>query len=158
MLYEVITVGNFDGVHLGHRELLRRTVSRARDAGTAAVALTFSPHPVRFFSPGARFYEITTREEKAELIARTGIDVLVVESFDGATGHMWPKEFAREILWRVITSYSIHYTKLYDGPVRREEYRRGGPGVEMRASARLRHRCGGAGVRHGGDLRNVQGT
>jgi len=95
-----LTVGNFDGVHLGHRELLRRTVSRARDAGTAAVALTFSPHPVRFFSPGARFYEITTREEKAELIARTGIDVLVVESFDGATGHMWPKEFAREILWR----------------------------------------------------------
>lgn len=95
-----LTVGNFDGVHLGHRELLRRTVSRARDAGTAAVALTFSPHPVRFFSPDARFYEITTGEEKARLIARTGIDVLVVESFDGATGHMWPKEFAREILWR----------------------------------------------------------
>lgn len=95
-----LTVGNFDGVHLGHRELLRRTVSRARDAGTAAVALTFSPHPVRYFSPGARFYEITTKEEKAELIARMGIDILVIESFDGATGHMWPKEFARKILWQ----------------------------------------------------------
>ena len=59
-----LTVGNFDGVHLGHRELLRRTVSRARSAEMIAVALTFSPHPIRFFSPGARFYEITTLEEK----------------------------------------------------------------------------------------------
>ncbi len=95
-----LTVGNFDGVHLGHRELLRRTVSRARNAGTIAVALTFSPHPVRFFSPGARFYEITTGEEKAALIARMGIDALVVESFDGDIGRMYPKEFARTILWQ----------------------------------------------------------
>ncbi len=93
-----LTVGNFDGVHLGHRELLRRTVSRGRDAGAVAVALTFSPHPVRFFSPGARFYEITAEAEKADLIARTGIDVLVVESFDGDVGRMWPDEFARRIL------------------------------------------------------------
>jgi riboflavin kinase/FMN adenylyltransferase len=95
-----LTVGNFDGVHLGHRELLRRTVSRGRDAGAVAVALTFSPHPVRFFSPGARFYEITAEPEKADLIARTGIDVLVVESFDGDVGRMWPDEFARQILSR----------------------------------------------------------
>jgi len=95
-----LTVGNFDGVHLGHRELLRRTVSRGRDSGAIAVALTFSPHPVRYFSPGARFYEITTEEEKAELIARMGVDVLVIESFDGGIGRMSPEEFAREILSR----------------------------------------------------------
>jgi riboflavin kinase/FMN adenylyltransferase len=95
-----LTVGNFDGVHLGHRELLRRTVSRARNAGTVAVALTFAPHTVRFFSPGGRFYEITTMEEKADLIARMGIDVLVIESFDGGIGRMLPDEFAREILSR----------------------------------------------------------
>lgn len=95
-----LTVGNFDGVHLGHRELFRRTVSRARDAGTPAVALTFTPHPVLFFNPGARFYEITTEEEKTDLISRTGIDVLVIESFDGAIGRMAPEEFAREVLSR----------------------------------------------------------
>ena len=95
-----LTVGNFDGVHLGHRELLRKTVSRGRDSGGIAVALTFSPHPVRFFSPGARFYEITTEEEKADLIGRMGIDVLVIESFDGGIGRMSPDEFAREILSR----------------------------------------------------------
>lgn len=95
-----MTIGNFDGVHLGHRELLRRTVARARAAGATAVALTFAPHPVRFFFPRSRFYEITGPEEKAALIAETGIDALVVESFDGEVGRMWPADFAREILAR----------------------------------------------------------
>ncbi|MGE5188531.1 MAG: bifunctional riboflavin kinase/FAD synthetase [Gemmatimonadota bacterium] len=95
-----VTIGNFDGVHLGHRELLRRTVAKARAAGAAAVAMTFAPHPVRFFSPRSRFYEITGPEEKAALIGETGIDTLVVESFDGEVGRMWPADFAREILAR----------------------------------------------------------
>jgi len=93
-----LTVGNFDGVHLGHRELLRRAVGKAKEEGTVSVALTFTPHPVRYFSPGARFYDITTDEEKASLIAAMGIDVLVVERFDERTGRMSPEEFAREIL------------------------------------------------------------
>lgn len=93
-----VTIGNFDGVHVGHQELLRRTVARARAAGRLAVALTFSPHPVRFFSPGARFFEITPLPEKAELIGASGIDVLVVESFGGDVGRMAPEEFARAIL------------------------------------------------------------
>jgi riboflavin kinase/FMN adenylyltransferase len=93
-----VTIGNFDGVHLGHHELLRRTVARAAAAGGCSIAMTFSPHPVRFFSPGARFYEITTLDEKAELIASFGIDNLIVESFTGEVGAMWPDEFAREIL------------------------------------------------------------
>jgi len=95
-----VTIGNFDGVHLGHRELLRRTVARARAEGVASVALTFAPHPVRFFSPRSRFYEITGPEEKAALIGETGIDALVVEPFDGGVGQMWPADFAREILAR----------------------------------------------------------
>lgn len=95
-----VTIGNFDGVHLGHRELLRRTVARARAAGATAVALTFEPHPVRYFSPRSRFYEITGPEEKAALIGETGIDTLVVEPFDGGVGQMWPGDFAREVLAR----------------------------------------------------------
>ncbi len=95
-----VTIGNFDGVHLGHRELLRRTVARARSAGATAVALTFSPHPVRYFSPRSRFYEITGPEEKAALIGQTGIDTLVVEPFGEGVGQMWPADFAREVLAR----------------------------------------------------------
>jgi len=93
-------VGNFDGVHLGHRELLRAAVRTAREKGTASVALTFTPHPVRYFSPGSRFYEITTEAEKASLIAGMGIDTLVIERFDEEIGRMSPEEFAREILLR----------------------------------------------------------
>ncbi len=95
-----LTVGNFDGVHLGHQELLRRTVARAKATGTTSVALTFSPHPIRFFSPRARFYEITSLDEKAALIAWFGIETIVVESFTGDVGRMWPEEFAREIVAR----------------------------------------------------------
>lgn len=103
-----VTIGNFDGVHLGHQELLRRTVARAKATGTAPVALTFSPHPVRFFSPKARFYEITSLEEKAERIAGFGIEALVVESFTGEVGRMDPGKFAGEILaLRLRARYAI---------------------------------------------------
>jgi riboflavin kinase/FMN adenylyltransferase len=107
-----VTVGNFDGVHLGHQELLRRTVARAKETGTTSVALTFSPHPIRFFSPGARFYEITSLEEKAALIAWFGVDTMVVESFTGDVGRMWPPEFAREILSRRLRA--MHVVVGYD--------------------------------------------
>jgi riboflavin kinase/FMN adenylyltransferase len=93
-----VTVGNFDGVHRGHRELLRRTVEHAASAGIPSVAVTFSPHPVRHFAPDARFYEITTPDERAELIAGTGIDFLLVAPFDEAFGAMTPEAFARDFL------------------------------------------------------------
>ena len=107
-----VTIGNFDGVHLGHQELLRRTVARASALGGQSVAMTFSPHPVRFFAPKARFYEITSLEEKSELIASFGIDILVIESFTGEVGRMWPEEFAREILSRRLRAR--HVTVGYD--------------------------------------------
>ncbi len=116
-----VTIGNFDGVHLGHRELLRRTVARARAEDGTAVALTFAPHPIRFFSPRSRFYEITGPEEKAELIGETGIDTLVVEPFDGGVGQMWPADFAREILSRrlrarwVIVGYDFTFGRNRSG-------------------------------------------
>jgi riboflavin kinase/FMN adenylyltransferase len=93
-----VTIGNFDGVHLAHRELVRRTVEHARDLGAPAVALTFSPHPIRFFSPQARFYEIMTIREKAARMEELGIDVFLVESFDGEIGGMSPEGFARTVL------------------------------------------------------------
>lgn len=102
-----LTVGNFDGVHLGHRALLRRAVAKAKEVGTVSVALTFFPHPVRYFSPGARFYEITTEEEKATLLAAMGIDVLVVERFEEGIGRMSPEEFAREILHQRLRAHWV---------------------------------------------------
>jgi riboflavin kinase/FMN adenylyltransferase len=93
-----VTIGNFDGVHLGHRELVRRTVAHARDMDLSALVLTFSPHPIRFFRPGARFYEITSIREKADRMEELGVDIFVVESFGGEIGGMGPEDFAREVL------------------------------------------------------------
>jgi riboflavin kinase/FMN adenylyltransferase len=123
-----LTIGNFDGVHLGHRELLRRTVAHAREFRLQAVALTFSPHPIRFFTPKARFYEITTMGEKASRMEELGIDVLVVESFTGEIGGMGPEEFARTIVHERLRARYV--TVGYDFTFGRN--RTGSPGMLQR--------------------------
>ena len=123
-----LTIGNFDGVHLGHRELLRRTVAHAREFRVQAVALTFTPHPIRFFTPKARFYEITTMGEKASRMEELGIDVLVVESFTGEIGGMGPEEFARTIVHERMRARCV--TVGYDFTFGRN--RTGSPGMLQR--------------------------
>jgi len=95
-----VTIGNFDGVHLGHRELVRRTVAHAKAFNLPSVALIFSPHPIRFFRPELRFCEVTTVRKKAARMEELGIDVFVVESFNEEIGDMSPEEFAEKILRR----------------------------------------------------------
>ena len=128
-----LTIGNFDGVHLGHRELLRRTVAHARDLRLQAVALTFTPHPIRFFTPRARFYEITTTGEKAARIEELGIDVLVVESFTGEIGGMSPEEFARTVVHERMRARYV--TVGYDFTFGRN--RTGSPGMLQRIGGEL---------------------
>jgi riboflavin kinase/FMN adenylyltransferase len=128
-----LTIGNFDGVHLGHRELLRRTVAHARDLHIRAVALTFTPHPVRFFTPRARFYEITSLGEKASRMEKLGIDLLVVESFTGAIGGMGPEEFARTVVHERMLARFV--TVGYDFTFGRN--RTGSPGMLRRIGREL---------------------
>ncbi|MHB1012492.1 MAG: bifunctional riboflavin kinase/FAD synthetase [Desulfobacteria bacterium] len=128
-----LTIGNFDGVHLGHRELLRRTVAHARDLRLLAVALSFTPHPVRFFTPRARFYEITSMGEKASRMEELGIDVLVVESFTGAIGGMGPEEFARTVVHQRLHARFV--TVGYDFTFGRN--RTGSPGMLHRVGSEL---------------------
>jgi riboflavin kinase/FMN adenylyltransferase len=128
-----LTIGNFDGVHLGHRELLRRTVAHARDLRLQAVALTFTPHPVRFFTPRARFYEITSMGEKASRIEEMGIDALVIESFTGVIGGMGPEEFARTIVHERLRARFV--TVGYDFTFGRN--RTGSPGMLRRIGNEL---------------------
>jgi len=128
-----LTIGNFDGVHLGHRELLRRTVAHARDLRLQAVALTFTPHPVRFFTPRARFYEITSMGEKASRIEEMGIDALVIESFTGVIGGMGPEVFARTIVHERLRARFV--TVGYDFTFGRN--RTGSPGMLRRIGNEL---------------------
>ena len=73
----VITIGNFDGVHIGHQALFHEVIETAENIGGASIAMTFEPHPTRGLKQNGTPPLITLYEQKKELIGRTHIDVLI---------------------------------------------------------------------------------
>ncbi|MBW2109543.1 MAG: bifunctional riboflavin kinase/FAD synthetase [Deltaproteobacteria bacterium] len=98
----VVTIGNFDGVHVGHQALFSQVIEKAKGLGGTSVVVTFEPHPVRVLNGIERFPLITLYEQKVELIAATGIDVLVVIPFSKAFAATPARSFVQEILWEKI--------------------------------------------------------
>jgi riboflavin kinase/FMN adenylyltransferase len=94
----VLTIGNFDGVHLGHRAIFRRVVNKARELDGTAVVLTFEPHPLRLLDPAKAPLRLNTPEEKVRLIAASCIDLLVVLNFSRTLADMPAEDFVRYIL------------------------------------------------------------
>ena len=93
-----VAIGNFDGVHLGHQELFARATALARQSGGDAVALTFDPHPARFFNPDLCPALITLEPRKLELMERHGLDAVVVEPFNADLASLSPRSFAERML------------------------------------------------------------
>lgn len=104
----VVTIGNFDGVHCGHRWTIGEAVRRARELGVQAVGVTFDPHPVRVLRPEVAPKLLTPLPEKLELLAATGLDAVVVLEFDEALARMAAREFAVEILCRRCGIVELH--------------------------------------------------
>lgn len=94
----VVTVGTFDGVHLGHRAVLEEIRDRASATGRRAVLLTFHPHPLRIVRPEATPPLLTTPVEKKEILAETGLDYAVFLAFSPALSRYSPRRFVEEIL------------------------------------------------------------
>ncbi len=94
----VVAIGNFDGVHLGHRSLLRLAVDKALEQGVRSAVLTFRPHPLKLLFPDRRVFLITSEERKARLIAECGIDDLVVARFDHRFADLSAEAFVSEVL------------------------------------------------------------
>jgi len=92
-----IAIGNFDGVHLGHQALFARARELAGKGGEVA-ALTFEPHPARFFNPELAPPLIQTPAQKLEALAASGVDAVVVEPFGGEFAALSPEAFVRTIL------------------------------------------------------------
>jgi riboflavin kinase/FMN adenylyltransferase len=104
----VVSVGNFDGVHCGHQQVLQEVVTRARDTGSRAVAVTFDPHPLRILRPDIAPRLITPQPSKERLLARTGLDALLVIPFTRDFSMTTPAEFARDILAGKLHAKEVH--------------------------------------------------
>jgi riboflavin kinase/FMN adenylyltransferase len=104
----VAAIGNFDGVHLGHRAILDGVMKEARSSGARAVAITFDPHPEQFLRPSHAPLLLTPIAERARLLAETGVDAILVLAFDAALARLTPREFVRWILVDALRTRSIH--------------------------------------------------
>lgn len=93
-----LTIGNFDGVHLGHRALLARLIDIAHQQNGQATVLTFEPHPREFFSPASAPARLATLREKLELLAECGVDQVVVSPFNAVLAAISAEAFVRQIL------------------------------------------------------------
>jgi riboflavin kinase / FMN adenylyltransferase len=93
-----VTVGSFDGVHLGHQAVLQEIDRRARAAGRASVLVTFDPHPLEVVNPGAAPPLLTTGPERLEILAQSPLDYLLLLRFDRYLAGLTPERFVREIL------------------------------------------------------------
>lgn len=93
-----VTVGNFDGVHLGHQAIFKKIRQAAAEQGGVSVVVTFAPHPLKVLAPERDFRLITTYAEKERLIAESGIDVLVIIPFSREFADIPADNFVRDLL------------------------------------------------------------
>jgi riboflavin kinase/FMN adenylyltransferase len=94
----VVTVGSFDGVHLGHQAVLHEIAERAAAAGRMSVLVTFEPHPLEVVNPQAAPPLLTTGPERREILAQTPLDLAYFLRFDRQIAGMSPEEFVRGVL------------------------------------------------------------
>lgn len=120
----VLTIGNFDGLHIGHRQILRTVIDRARAHDGEAVVYTFDPHPRKVLQVGRPPSLLTTTEQKLELLAAAQIDLVVVEPFTAAFAKTTPEQFVREHVHahiapvEVYVGYDFHYGRDRAGSMR----------------------------------------
>ncbi len=94
----VVTVGTFDGVHLGHRDVLARIVARARDMSLDSVLVTFGPHPLEVVNPTAAPLLLTIGEEKLEVVAESGVRYMAIVPFTPVLQRYGAAQFVDEVL------------------------------------------------------------
>ncbi len=104
----LVSVGNFDGVHRAHAAVLREIVSRARERGAKAVAVTFEPHPARILRPESGMKLLTPTAEKLRLLASTGVDAVLLLPFGRDLSLLTPRQFAERILKKKLHVREVH--------------------------------------------------
>jgi riboflavin kinase/FMN adenylyltransferase len=96
----IVTIGNFDGVHLGHLKLIQQVVDRSRALGLSSFAITFDPHPEQVLVPERKLTYLSTAEERREILQQSGIDSVWICPFTRELARLEPEEFMRLVTER----------------------------------------------------------
>ena len=132
----VYAIGNFDGLHLGHRVVIERAVAMARERAAPSAMLTFEPHPADFFARRPVVFRLTPPRDKAAVAARLGLSGLVLLPFDAALAGMSAEEFITKILiarlgvGAVVVGWDFHFGKGRSGSP--ATLAGGGPKIRLR--------------------------
>lgn len=94
----IVTLGNFDGIHLGHQALIRNAVEDARRRGMVSVVLTFEPHPLKVLAPNRAPKMLLAHKDKLQLMQSLGVDCIVIQQFDLSFAAMPAEEFVQRVL------------------------------------------------------------
>jgi riboflavin kinase/FMN adenylyltransferase len=113
----VIAIGNFDGVHRGHRAVIGKAIARARALSVPAAALTLEPHPRGYFRPNDPLFRLSDESQKLRLLAGSGLDGAIVLTFNAALANLPAGEFIERVLVDrfavsgVVTGFDFHFGK-----------------------------------------------
>ena len=113
----IVTVGTFDGVHLGHRKLINKVISISKSKNLRSIILTFSPHPRIVLNNDVDIKLLTTQNEKNDIFESYNIDYLLTQDFSKSFSKLSPIEFVRDILVKklnvrhIVTGYDHHFGK-----------------------------------------------
>lgn len=119
----VVAIGIFDGVHLGHRAVIRRAASRAKRLGIKSIVLTFDPHPAKILHPLKAPLLLMSLEHRLRLIGEMGVNICAVAEFDREISFLEPQEFVRDYLVgrlrakEVIVGPDFHFGKERKGNI-----------------------------------------
>ena len=113
----VVAIGNFEGVHRGHRAVINVALARGRELTRKTAVLTFEPHPREVFNPGEPVFRLSEESAKVRLLAGTGLDGVIVLRFDAALAALSAEDFVRKILIErfavagVVVGFDFHFGK-----------------------------------------------
>ncbi len=94
----IVTIGTFDGVHIGHQKIIEKLIQNAKQSDCESLVLTFFPHPRMVLQEKSEIQLLNTIEERAELLEKTGLDNLIIHPFDKAFSRLTAEEFVKDIL------------------------------------------------------------
>jgi riboflavin kinase/FMN adenylyltransferase len=119
----IVTIGTFDGIHIGHKKILKNLITTAREEGKKSVLLTFFPHPRMVLQKDKTILLLNTLDEKSVLLEKMGLDFLFIHPFSKEFSRLTALEFVRDILVnklntsRLIIGYDHHFGKNREGNI-----------------------------------------